>query len=109
MQHSMSRAFNAGRNRLLLWQGADAGSVTFCDTPGVLPDEVALGWTLAAGAADLDGDLRPEIYFSNDFGPDRLLHNLSTLGHLKFEVLEGVKTLPGWRKASRLTSIRASS
>jgi hypothetical protein len=56
MQHSMSRAFNAGRNRLLLWQGADTGSVTFCDTPGVLPDEVALGWTLAAGAADLDGE-----------------------------------------------------
>jgi hypothetical protein len=51
MEHSMSRAFNAGRNCLLLWQGADAGSVTFCDTPGVLPDEVALGWTLAAGTA----------------------------------------------------------
>jgi hypothetical protein len=45
MQHSMSRAFNAGRNRLLLWQGADAGSVTLCYTPGVLPDEVAFGWT----------------------------------------------------------------
>jgi hypothetical protein len=93
MQHSMSRAFNAGRDRLLLWQAADAGSVQYCDTPGVLPEEVALGWTLAVGAADLDGDLRPEIYFANDFGPDRLLHNLSTPGHLKFELLEGVKTL----------------
>jgi hypothetical protein len=89
MQHSMSRAFNAGRDRILLWQGA----AQYCDMPDVLPDEVALGWTLAVGAADLDGDLRPEIYFANDFGPDRLLHNLSTPGHVKFELLEGVKTL----------------
>src|SRR2546426_8043735 len=32
---------------------------------------------------------RPEIYFGHDFGPDRLLHNRSTPGHLKFAVLEG--------------------
>jgi hypothetical protein len=94
MQHSMSRAFNGGRNRLLLWTSADSGSVRFLDTPGVLSDEVAQAWTLAIGAADIDGDLRPEIYFANDFGPDRLLHNLSTPGHLKFELLHGVRT-PG--------------
>ena len=45
-------------------------------------EEVARGWTLAMGAADLDGDLLPEIYFANDFGPDRLLHNRSTPGQL---------------------------
>ena len=41
------------------------------------------------GAADLDGDLLPEIYIANDFGPDRLLHNRSTPGNLKFALLEG--------------------
>ncbi len=92
LHHSMSRAFNGGRSRILLWQASGADSFQFCDTPGVLPDDVALGWTLAVGAADLDGDLRPEIYFAHDFGPDRLLHNLSTPGHLKFQILEGVKT-----------------
>ena len=30
-----------------------------------------------------------EIYFAHDFGPDRLLHNRSTPGHLEFAELEG--------------------
>jgi hypothetical protein len=51
------------------------------------------GWTLAIGAADLDGDLLPEIYVANDFGPDRLLHNRSTPGRPRFALLEGRKTL----------------
>src|SRR5689334_14954921 len=94
MQHSMSRAFNGGRNRLLLWNGAASDPepvATFKEVEGALTDEVADGWTLAVGAADLDGDLLPEIYFANDFGPDRLLHNRSTPGHLNFAVLEGKK------------------
>jgi hypothetical protein len=33
---------------------------------------VVNGWTLAIRAADLDGDLLPEISFVQDFGPDRL-------------------------------------
>jgi hypothetical protein len=45
------------------------------------------------GAADLDGDLLPEIYFAHDFGPDRLLHNRSTPGHLEFVELEGRRDL----------------
>jgi len=92
MQHSMSRAFNAGAKHLMLWQGAGAGSVRYRDVPGILSEEVSHGWTLAIGAADLDGDLLPEIYFANDFGPDRLLHNLSTPGHLQFQMLQGVRT-----------------
>jgi hypothetical protein len=48
---------------------------------------------LAIGTADLDGDLRPEIYFANDFGPDRLLHNRSKPGQLQFALLEGEKGL----------------
>jgi hypothetical protein len=75
-----------------LWQDASSEGACYRDVPGGLNDEVNHGWTLAIGAADLDGDLLPEIYFANDFGPDRLLHNLSTPGHLKFELLHGVKT-----------------
>ena len=96
MQHSMSRASNGGRSRLLLWSGATSGagpSVQFKEVEGVLEEQVARGWTLAVGAADLDGDLLPEIYFANDFGPDRLLHNRSKPGALHFVSLEGAKTL----------------
>jgi enediyne biosynthesis protein E4 len=89
MQHTMSRAFNGGRNRVLLWSGAGR----FRNAPGVFPENIARGWTLGAGAADLDSDGLPELYFANDFGPDRLLHNRSRPGAPYFAVLEGVKTL----------------
>src|ERR1044071_6384734 len=48
---------------------------------------------LAMGAADLDGDLLPEIYFAHDFGPDRLMHNRSKPGHLEFVELAGRRNL----------------
>ncbi len=106
MQHSMSRAFNGGTSRLFLWKDAAAGpapSVRFEEAEGVLDERLARGWTLAVGAADLDGDLLPEVYFANDFGPDRLLHNRSTPGRLRFAVLEGRKTFmtPGSKVLGR--------
>jgi hypothetical protein len=85
MQDSMSLAQNGGRKHLLLWKAP----ATFEEISGALDEKSAQGWSLAIGAADLDGDLLPEIYFANDFGPDRLLHNLSTPGHPRFELLEG--------------------
>lgn len=100
MQHSMSRAANAGRNRVLLFAGARPGAepeVTYREVDA-LPDEVARGWTLAIGAADLDGDLLPELYFGNDFGPDRLLHNRSRPGDVHLVVVEGRR---------RLTTVRS--
>ncbi|HYG82895.1 MAG TPA: CRTAC1 family protein, partial [Pyrinomonadaceae bacterium] len=100
MQHSMSRAFNGGRNRLLRWVGATSGaepSVSFQSIEGAIEGDqegiISRAWTLAVGAADLDGDLLPEIYFANDFGPDRLLHNRSKPGEFRFVTLEGNKTL----------------
>ena len=90
MQDSMSLAQNGGRKHLLVWKAPAAGtSVQFEEVNGALDEQSAQGWALAIGAADLDGDLLPEIYFANDFGPDRLLHNRSTPGHPRFELLEG--------------------
>jgi len=96
MQHSMSRAANGGGPRLLLWKVATGGTdptVRFEEARGVLDQHVRHAWTLAVGAADLDGDLLPEIYVANDFGPDRLLHNRSEPGQLRFVPLQGIKTL----------------
>jgi hypothetical protein len=96
MQHSMSRAYNGGGPRLLLWKGATAGpdpTVRFEEARDAIDPELRHGWTLAVGAADLDGDLLPELYLANDFGPDRLLHNRSTPGRLRLVPVFGRKTL----------------
>jgi hypothetical protein len=92
LHRSMSRSENGGKNRLLLWQGGTSGpepTVRMVDVPEAFDLKTAFSWTLAVGAADLDGDLLPEIYFGNDFGNDRLLRNVSTPGHPRFQVLEG--------------------
>jgi enediyne biosynthesis protein E4 len=92
MHEGKAKALNGGKKHVFLWTGAKAGgspSVAFKEVSGVFDPEVEHGWTLAIGAADLDCDLLPEIYFSHDFGPDRLMHNRSTPGHLKFVSLVG--------------------
>lgn len=92
MHEGKARALNGGLDHFFLWRAATVGAdptVRYQEVSGVLSDEVSRGWTLAMGAADLDGDLLPELYLANDFGPDRLLHNRSTPGHLRFAVLEG--------------------
>jgi hypothetical protein len=91
MHDSFSNAFNGGRDRILRQTGSapsPAPTVTFEDVPA-LSEDVARAWTLAIGAADLDGDLLPELYFANDFGPDRLLRNRSTPGHIQLDLVEG--------------------
>jgi hypothetical protein len=95
MQDSMSRAFNGGGDRILLWTklGDERSGPSFTMVPDPFPAGVATGWTLALGAADLDGDLLPELYIANDFGPDHLLHNRSYPGQVHFDVLEGRRTL----------------
>ena len=85
MQDSMSRATNGGVDRILL--GRPGGR--FVEARGALSRRVADGWTLAIGTADLDGDLRPELYFANDFGPDRLLHDESSPGHVRLRLATG--------------------
>lgn len=80
MQAGMARAHNAGTNRLFLQ--SEAGG--FRDSSDALPKDSAQSWTLAYGAQDLTGDLLPELYVANDFGPDQLLVNHSTPGRAKF-------------------------
>jgi enediyne biosynthesis protein E4 len=101
MQESMSHAFNGGRKHFFLWRPPLETPVNFQEVVPALvagddqpvgpktSEEILNGWTLAAAAADLNGDLLPELYIANDFGPDRLLENMSRPGLLKFRLLLG--------------------
>ena len=93
MQDSMSAARNAGGDRVFLWHrdASRTSGVGFVEAPDALPREIASGWTLALGAQDLDGDLLPELYVANDFGPDHLLHNQSRAGHVRLTPVTGVR------------------
>jgi hypothetical protein len=86
MHDSKSKANNGGRDHIFLWQSAAAGNeplVSFREASDCISDEVSRAWTLAVGAADLDGDMLPEVYLGSDFGPDFLLHNRSSPGRLE--------------------------
>jgi hypothetical protein len=102
MQDSMSHSFNGGMKHFFLWKSPKAETAVRFEeaVPDLLAgdgqplsprkqSETLHGWTLAAAAADLNDDMLPEIYIANDFGPDRLLENISRPGHLKFRLLEG--------------------
>jgi enediyne biosynthesis protein E4 len=89
---SAGTTLSGGHKHFFLWKNATVGvepAVSFQEVVGVLPPQIDQSWTLAVGAADLDGDLLPEIYLANDLGPDRLLHNCSHPGKLCFSLLEG--------------------
>lgn len=86
LHEGKAKALNGGFKHVFLRQ---PGAPRFREIKNVFPEEIARGWTVAMGAADLDGDLLPELYFSHDFGPDRLLHNRSTPGYLSFVELHG--------------------
>ncbi|WP_194292425.1 CRTAC1 family protein [Streptomyces katsurahamanus] len=79
MNDSLSHAQNGGGGHFFRWtpQGFKA-------VQGVLPDHIDRGWTLAASATDLDGDLRPELYLAHDFGTSSLLYNKSRPGTFEF-------------------------
>jgi hypothetical protein len=95
LHEGKARALNGGHEHFLLWQRPEESvpPVHYREVHDVLDEEVSRGWTLAMAAADVDGDLLPELYLANDFGPDRLLHNRSTPGQLRFAVLEGRRDL----------------
>jgi hypothetical protein len=92
MNDSMSRALNGGGAHVLRWTGVTDGKVAFEEQRDAIPYQYATGWTLGAGGADLDGDLLPELYIANDFGQDRLFHNISKPGKIGFALAEGSRT-----------------
>ncbi|MFC6079829.1 FG-GAP repeat domain-containing protein [Sphaerisporangium aureirubrum] len=92
MNHSMSDASNGGEDYFFRWTGATSGSVTYQKLDHVLPRYASKGWELGAASNDLDGDLLPELYLANDFGPDRMFYNRSTPGTIKFSPVYGVRT-----------------
>ncbi|TDB72553.1 CRTAC1 family protein [Micromonospora sp. KC723] len=94
MNRSMSYGLNGGEDYFFRFTGGSGGAeptATFQKIDNVLPRDVSKGWALAAGANDLDGDLLPELYVAHDFGPDRLLHNRSTPGKIKFALVESAR------------------
>ncbi|KIA66099.1 CRTAC1 family protein [Nocardia vulneris] len=93
MNDSMSNARNAAGERVLRWNGNDPnGSPIYTEEKQAVPYAQATGWTLALGAGDLTGDLRPELYIGNDFGHDHLLYNQSTPGTIRFGIARGQRT-----------------
>ncbi|GAB3885164.1 hypothetical protein GCM10029964_047390 [Kibdelosporangium lantanae] len=95
MNHSMSDAQNGGTDHFFLCAGGSGGdtpTAAYTKVDNALTEKVSKGWELAAAATDLDGDGLPELYLANDFGPDNLLYNKSTPGHLDFGVVSGTRS-----------------
>src|SRR5213595_450638 len=70
MQQSWEFASNGGKNLLF----KNLGNGHFTD----VTDSLGVGstrWTLAAAAADFNGDGWPDLYLANDYGPEELFVN----------------------------------
>ena len=70
MENSFEFAQNGGKNRLF----HNTGGGRFED----VTDQMGVGstrWTLAAAAADFDGDGWPDLFLANDYGPEELYVN----------------------------------
>ncbi|MEY8042890.1 CRTAC1 family protein [Saccharopolyspora cebuensis] len=95
MQDSMGLARNGGINRIFLTRptGAPMTAPELVDVSNSAPDHSARAWTLAFGMQDLTGDLLPEMYVANDFGPDQLLVNHSTPGRVRWREVKGSRDL----------------
>ena len=95
MQDSFGLARNGGLNRLWLTRptGRPDTRPELTDVSTAVPNDVARAWTFAFGLQDLTGDLLPEIYQANDFGPDDLLVNRSTPGTVRLEEVTGRRDL----------------
>ena len=87
LQDGMGLARNGGLNRLFLTRPTGTADTrpALVDASDAVPLKVRQGWTFAFGLQDLTGDLLPEVYQANDFGPDAMLVNRSTPGHVVFQ------------------------
>ena len=96
LHDSLARSGNGGGLRFFRFAGGSSGrepTVRFELQQEVIAEELTSGWSYAIAPVDLDGDLLPEIYVANDFGPDRLLHNRSTSSHFQFAALHGERAI----------------
>lgn len=96
LHDSLARSGNGGGLRFFRFVSATSGrnpTVQFEQQADAIAAELNRGWSYAIGPADLDGDLLPEVYIANDFGPDRLLHNRSTPGHFRLVPLHGERAM----------------
>ncbi len=87
MPSSFSNAKNGGGDYIYKWTGGTSGAnptVSYQVVRDAIPYDDATGWTLAAATADLTGNGLPDLYIANDFGPDHLMYNDSTPGHIRF-------------------------
>jgi hypothetical protein len=85
---------NGGSTRLYRFVSATHGQnpdAHFAEVSDAFSPAESHEWTLALGTQDLDGDGRPDLYIANDFGPDHLLVNTSTPGHLSFHEVKGAR------------------
>lgn len=80
MNDSLSQAQNGGGGHFFRWTPDG-----YVEDENVLPTNRDEGWTLAAAAADLDGDQLPEMFLAHDFGTSALMRNVSTPGKISFE------------------------
>jgi enediyne biosynthesis protein E4 len=102
MNDGLSNAKNSGKKMIFRFEDAASDSVSFTQVPdSVFPDGAQWGWTLAAAANDLDGDLLPELYIANDHGVDHLLYNKSEPGRIEFAGVKQPRT-PGVPKSKQL-------
>ncbi|WP_346622470.1 VCBS repeat-containing protein [Blastococcus montanus] len=91
MNSSLGKALNGGGAKLFLTKptGGVQDMPEIIDATSALPTSSTSAWTLATGMQDLTGDLLPEVYLANDFGPDQLLVNDSTPGRAGFTAVYG--------------------
>lgn len=87
MDDSLSHAANGGTLHILRANGSGG----YTDVSDAVPPDARTGWTLALGAQDIGGDGLPDLYVAEDFGPDHLLVNESTPGHVAFREAVGVR------------------
>jgi enediyne biosynthesis protein E4 len=81
LHDSWHQADNAGRT--VVWKGRGDG--TFARVDGEALGLKETHWTLAIGAADLNGDAFTDLYLGNDFGPDDLYLNDGGKGFVRVE------------------------
>lgn len=87
MNDSLSHGANGGTLHVL--RANETGGYT--DVSDAVPADARTGWTLALGSQDIGGDGLPDLYVAEDFGPDHLLVDESTPGHVVFRDAVGVR------------------